>query len=78
MGYLKSTIINIIHGALILIPVIIFIHFTYHYFSNYSPIPSIYYFYASMELGPLYLVINFYITGILGRFFSQNLSFNNL
>ncbi|OUX18242.1 MAG: hypothetical protein CBE17_02470 [Gammaproteobacteria bacterium TMED257] len=78
MSYLKNVIINIVSGALILVPVLIFIHFTYYYFSNYSPIPSIYYFYASMNFGPLYLAVNFYITGLLSRFFSKNLSFNNL
>ena len=76
MLILKDIIRNIICGALILIPIIIFIHFTYHHFSIYSPIPSIYYFFASMEMGPLYLMLNFYITGILAKFFSQNLNYN--
>ena len=78
MSYLKNILVNTVSGALILVPILIFIHFTYHYLSNYSPIPSLYYFYASMNFGPLYLALNFYLTGLLARFFTNNLSFNNL
>ena len=78
MSVIKNIARNIILGALILIPIIIFIHFTYSYFSNYSPVPSIVYFYASMKLGPLYLLVTFYICGLFAKFFAQNITFNNL
>ena len=78
MLIIKNIVRNIILGILIVVPVIIFIHFTYHYFSNYSPIPSIYYFYASMKLGPLYLILNFYLAGLFANFFSKNLNFNSI
>ena len=78
MLVIKNIVKNIVLGALILIPIIIFIHFTYSYFSNYSPIPSIVYFYASMKLAPLYLLVTFYLCGLLAKFFSQNLTFNSI
>ncbi|MBH44559.1 MAG: hypothetical protein CMD88_03795 [Gammaproteobacteria bacterium] len=79
MFVIKNIFRNIIIGALILIPIVIFHHFTYQYFSNYSLVPSIVYLFGEMgTLGPIYLILIFYICGVLARFFSQNLTFNNL
>ena len=74
MSFLKNIIINILHGSLISVPLLIFIHFTHGYFSQYSPIPSIMYFFSSMSLGILYLALTLYIVGLLANFFSKNLN----
>ena len=74
MNYFKSIIINILHGSLISVPLLIFIHFTHGYFSQYSPIPSIMYFFSSMSLGIFYLALTLYIIGLLANFFSKNLN----
>ncbi len=73
MSFFKNIIINILHGSLISVPLLIFIHFTHGYFSQYSPIPSIMYFFSSMSLGIFYLGITLYIIGFLANFFSKNL-----
>ncbi len=72
MSYLKNIFFIIIYGALIQIPLLIFILFTHSYFTNYNIIPSIYVFYAEMKYGAIYLVINLYITGLAGKFFFKN------
>tara|TARA_A100001234_G_scaffold162146_1_gene143409 strand:+ start:1384 stop:1611 length:228 start_codon:yes stop_codon:yes gene_type:complete len=73
MGFLKNIVKNILHGSLISVPLLIFIHFTHGYFSQYSPIPSIIYFFSSMSLGILYLAITLYLMGLLANFFVKNL-----
>jgi len=73
MGFLKNIVKNILHGSLISVPLLIFIHFTHGYFSQYSPIPSIIYFFSSMSLGILYLAITLYLMGLLANFFIKNL-----
>jgi len=74
MSFFKNIIINILHGSLISVPLLIFIHFTHGYFSQYSPIPSIMYFFSSMSLGIVYLALTLYIVGLLANFFSRNLN----
>ena len=74
MDFIKSIIKNILHGSLISIPLLIFIHFTHGYFSQYSPIPSIIYFFSSMSLGILYLAITLYLMGLFANFFVKNLN----
>jgi hypothetical protein len=74
MNFLKNVINNILHGALISVPLLIFIHFTHGYFSQYSPIPSILYFFSSMSFGIIYLAITLYIIGLLSNFFIRNLN----
>ena len=75
-NFIKSTII----GSLILVPVIIFIYFTQGYVSNYNfVIGSVGYFIDTMQnMGPVYVLIICYITGVIAQFFSQNLNLNNL
>jgi len=75
-NFIKSTII----GSLILVPVLIFIYFTQGYVSNYNfVIGSVGYFIDTMQnMGPLYVLIICYLTGVLAQFFSQNLNLNNL
>jgi len=81
MSFLKHFIQNTIIGSLILVPVLIFILFTQGYVSPYNFVfGSIGYFIDSMgdNVGPIYVIIICYLTGVLAKFFSQNLSFNNL
>ena len=75
-NFIKSTII----GSLILVPVLIFIYFTQGYVSNYNfVIGSVGYFIDTMQnMGPVYVLIICYLTGLLAQFFSQNLNLNNL
>ena len=73
MNFLKNVINNILHGALISVPLLIFIHFTHGYFSQYSPIPSILYFFSSMSFGVVYLAITLYITRNAGKLFYKKL-----
>jgi hypothetical protein len=75
-NFIKSTII----GSLILVPVLIFIYFTQGYVSNYNfVIGSVGYFIDTMQnMGPVYVLIICYLTGVLAQFFSQNLNLNNL
>ena len=80
MSFVKNFIKNTIIGALILGPVLIFIYFTQEYVSNYNfVIGSVGYFIDTMQnMGPVYVVIILYLTGVLAQFFSQNLNLNNL
>tara|TARA_Y100000996_G_scaffold30910_1_gene21961 strand:- start:2356 stop:2598 length:243 start_codon:yes stop_codon:yes gene_type:complete len=80
MSFFKSFIKSTILGSLILVPVLIFIYFTQGYVSNYNfVIGSVGYFIDTMQnMGPIYVVIICYITGILAQFFIQNLNLNNL
>jgi len=80
MSFFKSFIKSTILGSLILVPVLIFIYFTQGYVSNYNfVISSVGYFIDTMQnMGPVYVVIICYITGILAQFFIQNLNLNNL
>jgi len=80
MSFFKSFIKSTILGSLILVPVLIFIYFTQGYVSNYNiVIGSVGYFIDTMQnMGPVYVVIICYITGILAQFFIQNLNLNNL
>ena len=75
-NFIKSTII----GSLSLVPVLIFIYFTQGYVSNYNfVIGSVGYFIDTMQnMGPVYVLIICYLTGVLAQFFSQNLNLNNL
>jgi hypothetical protein len=75
-NFIKSTII----GSLILVPVLIFIYFTQGYVSNYNfVVGSVGYFIDTMQnMGPVYVLIICYLTGVLAQFFSQNLNLNNL
>jgi len=75
-NFIKSTII----GSLILVPILIFIYFTQGYVSNYNfVIGSVGYFIDTMQnMGPVYVLIICYLTGVLAQFFSQNLNLNNL
>ena len=75
-NFIKSTII----GSLILVPVLIFIYFTQGYVSNYNfVIGYVGYFIDTMQnMGPVYVLIICYLTGVLAQFFSQNLNLNNL
>ena len=80
MSFVKNFIKNTIIGSLILGPVLIFIYFTQEYVSNYNfVIGSVGYFIDTMQnMGPIYVVIILYLTGVLAQFFSQNLNLNNL
>tara|TARA_B100001093_G_C26663941_1_gene943149 strand:- start:391 stop:633 length:243 start_codon:yes stop_codon:yes gene_type:complete len=80
MSLVKNFIKNTIIGSLILGPVLIFIYFTQEYVSNYNfVIGSVGYFIDTMQnMGPIYVVIILYLTGVLAQFFSQNLNLNNL
>ena len=80
MSFVKNFIKNTIIGSLILGPVLIFIYFTQEYVSNYNfVIGSVGYFIDTMQnMGPVYVVIILYLTGVLAQFFSQNLNLNNL
>ena len=80
MSLVKNFIKNTIIGSLILGPVLIFIYFTQEYVSNYNfVIGSVGYFIDTMQnMGPVYVVIILYLTGVLAQFFSQNLNLNNL
>ena len=83
MGYIKNILLDIIFGTLILVPLFLFVHITHSeycifYFcfplSDYSPIPSIYYFYSIHSYGLFYLLLNFYIVGFIARFLSKYLN----
>ena len=80
MSFFKSFIKSTILGSLILVPVLIFIYITQGYVSNYNfVIGSVGYFIDTMQnMGPVYVAIICYITGILAQFFIQNLNLNNL
>ena len=80
MSFVKNFIKNTIIGSLILGPVLIFIYFTQEYVSNYNfVLGSVGYFIDTMQnMGPVYVVIILYLTGVLAQFFSQNLNLNNL
>jgi hypothetical protein len=80
MTFLKNFIKSTIIGSLILVPILIFIYFTQGYVSNYNfVIGSVGYFIDTMQnMGPVYVLIICYLTGVLAQFFSQNLNLNNL
>ena len=80
MTFLKIFIKNTIIGSLILVPILIFIYFTQGYVSNYNfVIGSVGYFIDTMQnMGPVYVLIICYLTGVLAQFFSKNLNLNNL
>ena len=80
MSFFKNFIKSTILGSLILVPILIFIYFTQGYVSNYNfVIGSVGYFIDTMKhLGPVYVIVICYLTGVLAQFFSQNLNLNNL
>lgn len=80
MTFLKNFIKSTIIGSLILVPILIFIYFTQGYVSNYNfVIGSVGYFIDTMQnMGPVYVLIISYLTGVLAQFFSKNLNLNNL
>ena len=80
MSFFKNFIKSTIIGSLILVPVLIFIYFTQGYVSNYNfVVGAVGYFIATMQnIGPFYVVILCYLTGILAQFFSRNLTFNGI
>ncbi|MAQ73553.1 MAG: hypothetical protein CMD49_04535 [Gammaproteobacteria bacterium] len=80
MSFFKNFIKSTIIGSLILVPVLIFIYFTQGYVSNYNfVIGSVGYFIATMQnMGPIYVIIICYLTGMLAQFFSRNLTFNSI
>jgi hypothetical protein len=80
MTFLKNFIKSTIIGSLILVPILIFIYFTQGYVSNYNfVIGSVGYFIDTMQnMGPVYVLIICYLTGVLAQFFSKNLNLNNL